>query len=330
MSIFKKIGKGLKNASIGALMGPVVGAANVVSGGKITNKLGGVLFGKDGKPLDNTLAGNAGYQGLNSDAAAQNDPALQAAMDQAAQSGDLSSVLATGAGARGASVDPRLGSVLAAKQVQDNPLSAGYFGKGGMSDRMLDEEKDLSSRGYSMQPEDNEAYGQASDEIARLGGQEEASLSRALADRGLAAGPNGAAAVGFSGLQGNKFERLAGAQRKIAGDRMKSNQERLTAVRNQSMQMGKQGQDALNDQYTRNLQGIQDRRKGFESAEAAGVDMQNQNNQSQMFKEKTKKPGAAGEIMAAGGAALGGMLGGPQGAQLGGSLGGALGKGFQR
>ncbi len=290
----------------------------------------GILLGKDGRPLNNSLDDNAGVRGLNEDAAFQNDPSVQAGLNKAYESGDLSSILNGangGANARAAVMDPRLGSRLASQQVQDDPLSSGYFGKGGLSDRMLDEEKELASRGYSMQPEDHEAFGQASDEIARMSGQEEASLGQALASRGLASGPNGAAAVGFSGLQGNKFERLAGAQRQIASDRMKSNQERLSAVRNQSMQLGEQGQQALSNQFDRNMKGIQERRAGNAASAEVGIHQQNQTNESEMFKEKTKKPGAIAGILGGLGSMVGKKLGSEQG---GGMIGSSLGKAISK
>lgn len=66
--------------------------------------------------------------------------------------------------------NPASGSKLAQDQVQSDSLLSGLLGKGGSMDQALGEEKNLASRGYSLQPEDYEAYGQASGDIARLFG----------------------------------------------------------------------------------------------------------------------------------------------------------------
>lgn len=212
-------------------------------------------------------------------------------------------------------VDPQTGSLIAADQVQNNPLLSGMFGKGGMQDRMLAEEKDLSSRGWSLQPEDHEAYGQASDETARMFGQEEGSLARALASRGLASGPNGAAAVGFSGLAGNKSERLASAQRKIANDRMKMNQERLQSVRNAALQGNQQGMSALNQQFDRNMQGVNSSKDDWKNSAAAAAQEQDFENTRFGQIESTRGP----NLMEAGSAALGTAAKAALGAATGGA-----------
>lgn len=217
--------------------------------------------------------------------------------------------------------DPMTGTKMATEQVQDNELLKGMFGKGGMQDRMLSEEQELASRGWSLKPEDYEAYGQASDETARMFGQEEASLANALASRGLAAAPSGAAGVGYAGLAGNKYERLAGAQRKIADDRMKMNMERLNNVRNFSMQSNRLAQAAIQDQYGRNVQGVQGRQQVLKDSANAGQMAQGQENVAFDQQQATKGPGT-GEI-------LGGILGMGAGAFTGGlgtSLGGGLGQ----
>lgn len=150
------------------------------------------------------------------------------------------------------------GSKLASQQVQSNPILGKIFGQGGLQDRTLQEEQDLSKRGYSLQPEDYEAYGQASGQLANLFGQQEQGLAQSLADRGLASSSNGAAAAGYAGLQGNKFEQLAGLQRNIADNRMQMNLQRLTQTRQMLNQMTDQGTKAINDQYGRQLSGVQE------------------------------------------------------------------------
>lgn len=223
--------------------------------------------------------------------------------------------------------DPMTGTRMATEQVQNNELLSGMFGKGGLQDRMLAEEQDLAGRGFKLQNEDHEAYGQASDETARLFGQEEASLSNALASRGLAAAPSGAAGAGYSGLMGNKYERLAGAQRKIADDRMKMNLERLNNVRNFSMKSNQLAQAAIGDQYGRNVQGVQGQNQILKDAANAGRMEQDQENAAFDQIQATKGPGAGeiiGGVLGAGAGAFTGGLGTGIGASLGSTLGGAV------
>lgn len=215
--------------------------------------------------------------------------------------------------------DPLTGTKFATEQVQDNPLLSGVFGKGGMQERMLSEEQNLASRGWSMQPEDNEAYGQASDEIARLTAQEEGGIAQALASRGLAAAPSGAAGVAYSGLQGNKFERLAASQRKIADDRMKMNRERLNDVRNLSLETTRMGEQAVGNQFERNRQGANDYQNTLQNAVKAAQIKQQQADTEFQQREQTRGP-SFGEVL--GGVATAGL-----GAATGG-LGTAIGTGL--
>lgn len=150
-----------------------------------------------------------------------------------------------------AAIDPLKSSQIATEQVQNNPVLAGLFGKNGSLARAGQEEQNLVSRGYSLQPEDFEAYGQASDNIARQFGQTEQNLAQMLSSRGLSASPM--AGQSFSGLMGNKNEQLAQMQRKIADDRMKSNMQRLSDTRNFLSNLGQQGANAIQDQYGRQL-----------------------------------------------------------------------------
>jgi len=152
---------------------------------------------------------------------------------------------------------PIYADMVASDQVRNDPLTSGLFGKGGSQDRALAEEKDLASRGYSLQPEDHEAYGQASGNIARLFGAQEQGLSRALASRGLAAGGSGAAAVQYSGLQGNKNEQLAASQRQIADNRMNNTVNRLQQVRSHINNLGTLGQKSKDSTADRNILGAE-------------------------------------------------------------------------
>ncbi len=125
--------------------------------------------------------------------------------------------------------DPLTGSRMATEQVQNNPILSQLFGKGGAMERTNAEEQRLASQGYKLQPEDYEAYGQASGNIAREYGAQEQNLAQSLADRGLASAPNGAAAIQFTGLAGNKNEQLARAQTQIADARMNNTMNRINS-----------------------------------------------------------------------------------------------------
>lgn len=214
--------------------------------------------------------------------------------------------------------NPLTGTKAASEQVMGNELFGNYFKKGGISDQRQAEESNLASRGYSLQPEDYEAYGQASDNIARTFGSQENMLAQALASRGLSAGASGAAGVGFSGLMGNKLEQLASSQRQIANDRMKMNLERLTAVRGAVDQANQQAQGALNSQRAANQQGIDNHRNTLKDAVTAGQVEQGHEDTRFAQNEATSGP-SFGEVLGGiGSAALGGGLG---------SLAGGLGTG---
>jgi hypothetical protein len=147
---------------------------------------------------------------------------------------------------------PVAGSSLASQQVIEDPLLAGLYGADSSMSRAVDQEKDLAARGFSLQPEDYEAYGQGSGNIARTFGKQEQSLANALASRGLAAGNSGAAQQSFSGLMGNKFEQLGQLQRQIADDRVRSNMERLNQTRNYLTQTAQLGQQAQGQKFDQN------------------------------------------------------------------------------
>lgn len=216
---------------------------------------------------------------------------------------------------------PISGTKAATDQVMSNPLMSGYFGKGGIQDQRQAEEQNLASRGYSLQPEDYEAYGQASDNIARMFGTQENSLAQALASHGFGAGPSGAAAVSFSGLMGNKAEQLAQSQRQIANDRMKMNAERLNAVRGAVDSANKMSQSAVSDQYGRNLQGAEAYRNNLKDAFTVGEAVNSGNKANFEQEQATRGPGIGDVLGGAATIGLGAATGG-----LGSAIGGGLGK----
>lgn len=156
-------------------------------------------------------------------------------------------------------MDPLAASRLATDQVQNNGVLGQVFGKGGSLDQATNQVKDLSTRGYSLQPEDYEAYGQASNQIAREFGQSENSLAQSLADRGLAGGGGGVVGSDYAGLAGNKTEQLAAQQRGIAEQRMNMNLQRLTNMQQSQANLAQQGANDINQQYGRNAQTVQNR-----------------------------------------------------------------------
>lgn len=131
--------------------------------------------------------------------------------------------------------------------LREGPLTKSLFGAGGLQDRLGSEEQRLASQGYSLQPQDHEAYGQASGNISRQFGQQEQDLSKMLARRGLGGGSSGAAGAGFSGLAGSKNEMLARAQTDIAQKRMADTNQRLLQTRSMLGSLGMGGQQAANE-----------------------------------------------------------------------------------
>jgi len=206
------------------------------------------------------------------------------------------------------------------RDVQNNAILGQLYGQGGSLSNAVGQEKDLANRGYSLQPEDYEAYGQASGNIARMFGQNEQSLSQAMADRGLS--NSGAAASGFSGLMGNKQEQLAGLQRQIAGDRMKMNMDRLNQTRNFIAQMGSQANTAINDEQGRGIdksnqynQVLQNR---FNNAGKMLGNFQDQANENLQQMQQTQHGSGLSNAMS------GAMIGGMSGAQIGSGMSGGV------
>lgn len=217
--------------------------------------------------------------------------------------------------------DPTTGSMMAGEQVRGDPTLSKLFGDKGLMSRVDQEEQDLSKRGYSLQQEDHEAYGQTAGNLARMFGQQEQDIAASLASRGLAAAPSGAAGVAYSGLAGNKMEQLARAQTDVAQKRMQNTMQRVQQNRQMMQGLGQEYGNQQQNQYNRNLAGVQARRGGQVST--AGMTQQQQGMQQAQAnaefgqKEQTRTPDA-GEVMGNLGTE---MLGG-----LGGAVTGAIGQ----
>lgn len=194
--------------------------------------------------------------------------------------------------------DPLLG-----KSYQQGQESlAGIMGDVG---NIRGEERQLAGRGYSLQPEDYEAYGQASGNIARESALGDASLSQALASRGLSG--SGMAGRAFAGAQGNKMEQLRQSQRQIAQDRMNMNLQRLGQTRQFMNQLLGQQQQGIGQQQEFGLQGSQAKNQFAQNkAQMAQGNLKalaNQSNENWQQKQDTA-PGSFGSAL------FGGLLGG--------------------
>jgi hypothetical protein len=238
-------------------------------------------------------------------------------------------------------IDPMSGSRFAADQLDSNPLLSRLYGSGDDSalSRALAQEQELSSRGYSLQPEDHEAYGQALGEITRQFGASEQNLAQALAARGMAAAPNGVAASEFSGLMGNKNEQLSRSQMDIAQRRMDMNRLRLRDAQADRMGLAAQGTNALQEQYDRQLSGVQQKQGALQSAaqlKTAQNQAANQANAASMESKQGAKGMTLGQAFGTGLLSSAGQVGaapgkfvssfaGSAGKSMGGAQGGGVG-----
>lgn len=226
-------------------------------------------------------------------------------------------------------------------ELRTGATTRGLFGEGGALENVLGQQKQLSAeeealrqRGYSLTPEDYEAYGQMSDQLARAFGQQEKALGSSLARQGLAAAPSGQAATLFSGLAGNKAEQLANAQRQVAQARMQSTEQRLSGLRHflgqqQQYGLGLGGlqETAKGNLYNRNLAGRGQTQS--ELAAAAGQSLAQQQALQDQYNtqfgqlQATAPATLTGAIQGLAGTAAG-ALGGGVGTRLGSAVGSGL------
>lgn len=204
----------------------------------------------------------------------------------------------------------------AEKKVQYGQFTGGLFNpETGLQSQVEKEGRDLASQGFQLAPEDREAYGQASGDVARMFGQQEQDLSKSLARRGLASAGSGAAGAGFSGLQGSKNEMLAKAQTNIANQRMQNTQQRLMQNRQLQQNLAQQGTDLRQGEY----EGM---RRSLAGSAGAEQGLNNENQQTMAAQQAAIKPGlfstigqglqrGIGQLAQAGpGMAVGGVGGG--------------------
>lgn len=310
----------------------------------IFDSLGGLvgLGGGQGQFYQANPLQSKASDAINSNIANLNDPKINNIIAQYSQGGmSLQDALSGLSGATGNTASaygqlataPVAGSMLAAQQVQNSPITGGLFGQGGQLSQAEGQATNLANRGFSLQPEDYEAYGQASGNIARQFGTQEQGLAQSLSNRGFGGASSGVAGQQFSGLNGNKNEQLGQMQMQIAQNRMQMNQQRLNDTRNYVTQLGQQGQNAENSQFQQNLSGVQNQQNMLSSA--AGQDInkyaaQNQageaSAQSQQAAQKASLTDAIGKGVYGGvEKQVGGAVSGDSGTNILNSLGGLMG-----
>lgn len=256
---------------------------------------------------------------------------LQDALQQAKAQGGAAGEGGQAAIQEALASDPASAQRYASEQVQNDAIMGKMFGKGGLQEQVMGKEGQLGSNldesraalsgkgdSYGLQDSDLKALGQASDNIARQSGQQEASLTQALSDRGLGMAGSGAAGASFSGLQGNKMEALAQSQQSIAqarvntakdlaNQRMQSDLQRAQ----QAASIGAQGTQATQNARNQNLnaQGQRyDQTKGGAELGLEGQAMaQSQNNAEFQQREATKEDDLGASLMKAGQQGLSGF-----------------------
>lgn len=223
--------------------------------------------------LDNSWAG-----GLATENASLGDVAFRDALNNYQKGGSLDDVYNGALWNQGQLDDLATGSTtgsrFATDQVQNNAVLGGLFGKGGQLDQAEQRLTDLNNQGFELKPEDMTLYGQTAGNIARMFGAQGNQISQDLASRGLASAPSGAAGAMFSGLAGNQQEMLAKAQQDIMQQRFQNTLQQIGQQQNMVAQLGAQGANAINQQYTRQLSGA-----GYRTGLASGMaGQQNQAN----------------------------------------------------
>lgn len=203
-------------------------------------------------------------------------------------------------------------------QVQNNPMLGQLFGQGGLLQNSVGQTNDLMNRGYSLQPEDYEAYGQASGNVARLFGGQEQGLAQDMASRGMS--NSGAAGQQFSNMYGNKQEQLSGLQTQIAQNRMQMNMQRLGQMQNFVGQLGNQAQGAIkgaNDMQSRQAGQTYNQATDYMN-KLQGVNQQAFDDRQNSMHPSTLSQGISGAMGGAGaGANFAGALGGSSGGNKG-------------
>lgn len=236
--------------------------------GGALDSAGGFLGLSKGPQAPGGQFGNPALQQLAQQNFATNDPSMQSALNNYAQGNEsssdvlgtksdnsaampglsqgLSNALATGA---------TTGSKYAAEQMDNNATQSGLYGQSGQLGQAENQLSGLYNQGFNLTQGDQTMYGQEAGNIARQYGQQGNQLANSLASRGLSS--SGAAGAQFSGLAGNQNEQLAGAQQQIAQQRYQNTMNQIGQYQNFVSSMGGQYNNALQQQYGRQLSGAQ-------------------------------------------------------------------------
>ncbi len=280
------------------------------------DSIGGSLIGSLGGPIGSIFGAGAGAGAIGSalgvDGAQKSyyQPGATPTQDMQGYNNLMSNVPNMNKDQASEALNPFTGSALASRQVQNDPTLGGLYGKGGQLEQAENEQTNLANTGYQMQPQDNTAYGQAAGNVARLYGGQEAGAANSLSSRGFGSSPSGVAGATFSGLQGNKNEMLAQAQTSIAQNRMQQNLDRLNSVRQYTQQLGQGAGNALQQQYGRNLAGVQEGSNQRFDAARVGLQGNQQANQLWGMKEGANQVSAENQQGREGKTLLQGLGGG--------------------
>lgn len=193
-----------------------------------------------------------------------------------------------------------------AGDVMGNAITGQIYGQGGLFGQTLNQEKDLANNGFNLTDTDKTAYGEASGNIARQFGQNDASLSQALSDRGLDS--SGVAGQTFSNSLGNKNEQLAGLQTSIAQQRMQMNQQRLAQTQNFLGQLGSQANTDINSDFNAKNEAA---KTSYGMASGYLKDMQGQSDEQLQQQQQTQHGSTLSNIIsgATAGAGAGASMG---------------------
>lgn len=300
------------------------------------NALGSIfgLGGGQGEHYKGGALSNAGLDAMNADIELSKNSTLNKAIRDISSGGSLKDALKTVENMQNQQAvlgqlasSPIAGYNIAAQQVQQNPLMSGMFGQGGLQDQSIAKTQELMNRGYSLQPEDYEAYGQAQNQIARMFGAQENNLANALAMRGMGASSSAPGAAQFSGLYGNKAEQLGQMQQQIAQRRMDTNMQRLGQMQNFVSNMQAQANAAQQGAFNANMQGQQARQNLNQAAAGQATNAfsaQQAVDQAAMNSKLANKEQGLGDLLSQGigkaavaapGAALSALTANPSGSQ---------------
>lgn len=167
--------------------------------------------------------------------------------------GGIGNFLGIGGGKQGEYFTPQQQQQNALFDFTNKVDNDALYKKGGLYDTLG---SDLQRDGSKFTANDYEVFGQTAGDIARRAGQEERGLMQMAQQRGLSSAPSGALGLGFSGISGNKLERLASAQTQLAQRRMDTNMQRLNQLSGLRAQRQGELQNAAATQQNANVQNL--------------------------------------------------------------------------